>query len=367
MLILPAAIASLTIATWLLLLLVSGGRALFGRLPAGWGRRVLWLTLASIPVHAFLTVPGVFGWIGSKSVATRRDERGYRGPVLATDGSWVMQTRESLGADASGSSSSEANAFRVDLRSADGLALRAFLVPPRGTARATAVLVHGLFRGAFELETVGAMFRDLGCEVLLLEYRNHGGSGRAAASFGPDESLDVSAAVDWLRSRGGDASRRPMVLFGVSMGTAAVVLAAARTRDLAAIVLDAPLGDALATAHRMLARGPGGRKAWAFPQPFRSLILVSLETFSGIDLRDANPVAVLPQLAHVGRVLVIGGGLDSRMPPEEVKRFFERLPQKDSAKELWIRADADHGDVWRVDPDGYRSRLAALLDDVAPR
>ncbi|MGE0142493.1 MAG: alpha/beta hydrolase [Planctomycetota bacterium] len=367
MLILPAAIASFTIATWLLLLLLCGGRALFGRLHAGWGRRALWLTLVSIPIHAFLTVPGVFGWIGSGSVATRRDERGYRGPILASDGRWLMQTRDSLDAEASGTSPKEANPYRLELRSSDGLALRAFLVPPLGSTRASVVLVHGLFRGAFELETVGAMFRDLGCEVLLLEYRNHGGSDRAAASFGPDESLDVSAAVDWLRSRAGEASRRPLVLFGVSMGTAAVVMAAARTQDLAAIVLDAPLGDALATAHRMLARGPGGRKAWAFPQPFRSLILISLETFSGIDLRDANPVAVLPRLGHVDRVLVIGGALDSRMPPEEVRSFFERLPQKESAKDLWIRAGADHGDVWRVDPDGYRSRLAALLDAVAPR
>ncbi|MEY2983068.1 MAG: hypothetical protein RL562_3295, partial [Planctomycetota bacterium] len=35
-----------------------------------------------------------------------------------------------------------------------------------------------------------------------------------------------------------------------------------------------------------------------------------------------------------------------------------------SRKELWILPDADHGDVWKEDPEGYRQRLRAFVARV---
>ena len=63
-------------------------------------------------------------------------------------------------------------------------------------------------------------------------------------------------------------------------------------------------------------------------------------------------------------MLVIGGGLDGRMPPEEVRALYESLPMPDGTKQLWILDGADHGDVWKEDPDGYRQRVRAFVDRV---
>jgi pimeloyl-ACP methyl ester carboxylesterase len=117
-----------------------------------------------------------------------------------------------------------------------------------------AVLVHGIFRGALEIETPGAMLRDLGGEVLLLELRNHGGSEKAPITFGRDEMLDVLTAAEFLQARP-EAAGRPLVFFGVSFGTAAAALAAPQLRDLDGLVLDAPMDDLRATARRLFATG----------------------------------------------------------------------------------------------------------------
>jgi pimeloyl-ACP methyl ester carboxylesterase len=369
------AVLALGGATLLLALLFAGLRAACGKARRGWLRRALLIGLGSLPVHALVTVPAVLGYLGSRRVATRSEERDYAGPRIGADGSWILQSRASLRAEREGHGGVDpelraaAAATAVTLTSADGTRLRAFVVPPAEAApRATAVLVHGLFRGALEIERVGAMFRDLGCEVVLLELRNHGGSGRAPATFGLDEADDVLAAVGWARSRGPEAAARPLILFGVSLGTAAVGLAAPRVERLGGVVVDAPLSDALATAHRMLGGGADPRpRRIALPQPLRSLALTALEWWSGIDLAADRPGEALQQVGEEVPILVIGGADDRRMPPAEVRALFEALPQRLGVKELWICEAADHGDVWEVDPDGYRLRLGAFVERVLRR
>ncbi|MFO1054154.1 MAG: alpha/beta fold hydrolase [Planctomycetota bacterium] len=357
-------------ATFVLLLLIAILRHVLGSPRPGLFRRTLWWALALVPVHVTLTVPATMGWFGSRMVGTRGDERAYLGPRFDADGNWVHQDRDTLKAEARPADAPPPpeSPFAVHFASVDGVTLRAFVVEPRqGEPRATVILVHGLFRGAMEIETPGAMFRDLGCEVVLLELRNHGGSGRAPATFGFREANDVLAAVDFVRKRPGAAGTRPLILFGVSLGTAAIGFAAPKVEHLAGIVVDAPLADAVATAHRMLRDGPRGRAGFTMPQPFRSLALTALEWWSDIDLSADRPGDSLARVAPTVPILVIGGGDDHRMLPDEVRALFARLPQDASHKELWIREGADHGDVWKVDPKGYREHLAAFLSRALSR
>ena len=362
--ILSSVSAILGLATALVLLAWGFVRSRRRRGASRWVRRALIGGLLSMPVHAVLVVPAGLAYLVSSRVGTRTSERGYDGPWITAAGDWLLRgrSRPDSGAQPVGPLAGS----EVELRSADGTRLRAFVVEPRpGTAcRATVVLAHGLFRGAQEVEPVADMFRDAGCEVILLEYRNHGGSGRATPTFGIDESEDVLAAVRHARSRGGAAGRRPLILFGVSLGTAAVGFAAPRVEDLGGLVVDAPLSDAFATAERLLA-GSGRRPpGFQFPWPFGSLILHWVGVFAGHDLASIRPGDALRGLAAEVPVLVIGGGLDGRMPPEEVRALYESLPMPDGTKQLWILDGADHGDVWKEDPDGYRQRVRAFVDRV---
>ena len=365
MLLVPVAIAVFSLGAFLLLLGAVGVRRLFGPIRSGWFRRTVWWALALVPLHAFVILPGVFGFMGSRMVGTRGDERAYAGPRIADDGTWSLQSRESLRTEPPPEGE---NRFAVHFDAEDGVSLRAFVVPPYATApRATVILVHGLFRGALELEAAATTFRGLGCEVILLELRNHGASGRAPTTFGLDESRDVVGAANWARARSAECAQRPLLLSGVSLGTASVAFAAPRIERLAGLVLEAPFMDALETGDRMLRGGPRGRRAFAIPEPFRSLTLTALQMWSGVDLAKNRPIEAVQSLPESARVLVIAGGADERMPPEDVRAFFDRLPQSAAHKEFWLCPGAGHGDVVRTDPAGYRAHVGAFIDSALAR
>ena len=79
---------------------------------------------------------------------------------------------------------------------------------------------------------------------------------------------------------------------------------------------------------------------------------------------DVRPGDALRALPPDVPVTLIGGGDDRRVPPDDVQRLFEELPTEAALKELWIHPTAVHGKVWIEDPDGYRQRVAALLERV---
>lgn len=368
-LLIPA--TAFTLVTFILAALWRVGLALFRRpAPGFWIRTFKWHAGLFV-LHLFVTVPLVFAILLTRFVGTRGDEARYGGPRMADDGSWLLQTRESLAAEKAGNTEvpaaiqAAANARAVLLVARDGVKLRAFLVPAAtppgdGRPRFVAVLVHGLFRGALEIETPGAMLRELGGEVLLLELRNHGGSERARSTFGRDESLDVLAAVDFLRARP-EALGRPLVLYAVSLGTAAVATAAPQVPKLAGLILDAPMDDLVATARREL--GSGGfwqsiRDPWAFA------ILFFAQRLGGVPLDEVRPREALARLPPSVAVLFIGAGHDERMPSDSVRALFDALPTAPDRKDLWIEPEATHGKVWVKAPEEYRRRLARFCERV---
>jgi alpha-beta hydrolase superfamily lysophospholipase len=385
---------ALTAATLLIALLVWLGFKLAHRPFERFWPRVLWIHLGLLVLHTVVVVPVGLGALVSSMTGTRDDERSYRGPRIAADGTWLGQTRETLSTEEATRTGKPAQPFtdektgelkvpvegvkdkaelaKLDaaaeqwltpLKSADGVALRSFLVPARsGPPRFGAVCVHGLFRSAFELETVGSMLRDLGGEVLLLEYRNHGGSGRAKATFGTGESRDVAAALAFLREQL-QTKGRPLVLFGVSLGTVAAALAAPDAQDLAALILDAPIDDLHATGDKML-QGFAARRNQGptLPAPIRSLMLFGAGTFGGVDFDHATARTALSRLPKSTAVLFITAGQDDRVPVESVKSWFAALPTEPDRKDLWIVPDAKHGKVWEVDPAGYRAHLEQILE-----
>jgi hypothetical protein len=362
-----------TLATLLLVALWRVGLALFRRRPApGFWKRTLKGHGYLFLLHVFVTVPLALAFLMTLA-GTRGDEARYGGPRIDDDGTWLAQTRDSLRAEREGKAAvpaavqSAAAARAVSLVAKDGVKLRAFLVPPltvvEGRPRFVAVLVHGLFRGALEIETPGTMLRDLGAEVLLLELRNHGGSGRARLTFGRDESLDVLAAVDFLRARP-EAVGSPLVLYAVSLGTAAVALAAPRVAELDGLILDAPMDDLAATAKRELASGG----FWAsVREPWASTILFFARFARGVPVPEVRPQEALSRLPPSVFVLFIGAGKDDRMPPDSVRALFETLPTAAERKDLWIEPEATHGKVFVKAPEEYRRRLAVLSDKLAPR
>jgi alpha-beta hydrolase superfamily lysophospholipase len=336
------------------------------RKPRAFARTAWRWHLVLVPIYALTAGPLFFAWFGSTRIGTRGDERAYAGPRIDAAGRWIFQSRETLAAEKAGAPIDPelrrvAAASERRIVTADGVALRAFKVPPLGTPRATVVLVHGLFRGGLELETPASLWRDLGAAVLMIEMRNHGASGRTVPTFGRDEREDVLAAAAYVRGDP-DLAGRPLVLFAVSLGTVAVMRAAPDIPELRGVVLDAPTDDLLATAHRMLSREPRpGQRGLGLMQPFRSLTLTAVETWCGFRFDEIRPSESFARTSPDVPVLLVGGGEDVRMPPSTLEEVFRRLPTRPEKKRLWIRPGSDHGQVWVDDPQEYGRKLSEFL------
>jgi alpha-beta hydrolase superfamily lysophospholipase len=344
---------------------------LIGKRPqrAYW-RAVGWVHAALLPVVSFAVLPGFFGWYGSRHVGTRPHERTYAGPRIDRDGRLLVQSWDSLMAEAGGAPPqagadviAAAKARERRIPSTDGVTLRAFRIEAKSEPPvAVVVLVHGLFRPAMEPEPIAALLREQGCECWLLELRNFGGSGRAPFTGGLRESDDVVAAVEFVRAQRGRAST-PVVLGGVSFGTVAIAYALPRLSGIAGVVLDSPIDDLLAAGNRMLTREhvEEGRRALYLAEPWRSLTFRALGAWSGFRIEDVAPGDVLATLPHDLPVLMIGAGDDDKAPPDTVERLFTRLPTVPERKRLWIEPGIGHGRAFLDRPATYAEQLAWLL------
>ncbi len=336
---------------------MQGGFSTKRRRTPGFWKRLFVRQLFLLPVYVFVLVPGILGFVGAKLVRTRGDEVKYEGPVFDARGNWICQDRMTLksGTPKTPESQTDRDRRRVHFTNPAGRRLRAFFVPCRdGRPTAVAILVHGLFRNAMEVEPVAAMFRDLDVDVLLLELSNHGGSERHEFTFGYLEHEDVLAAVDYVRRRPGGIDA-PLILFGVSLGGVAVALAAPKIPELRGLVLDAPIANLLDTAHRQLER------FLKFPSFYTSLMLWHLEFWAGFDLADVRPIDSFGDLPPTLPTLFVGAGRDYRVPPEVVRKGFAELRAPLGVKELWIAEESRHGKVWVDQPQRYSERLRDLL------
>ena len=356
--------------TMVLVLVVGLVRWLLRKPQRRFWRIVGWSHLGLFTIHLFVTFPAFLGWFGSRMLNSRGLEQLYDGPRVAADGEFLMQGWDTLRAERDANKPSVGQ----DIVDAARQRARSVLTPGGVTIRtyrleanveepvAVAVLVHGLFRSSMELEPVANMLRNRGCECWLVDQRNHGQSSRAPFTGGLRESDDLVAVVDYVRSQPGRKDT-PLVLFGVSLGTIAVSLALPRIDNVAGVILDAPIDDLTAAAHRMMAFDrPGDRRSAAYLyEPWRSLILTSLGAWSNFSTTDVSPIEVLATLPHDLPVLVVGEELDDRAPPETVANLYERMPQHEGTKELWHVPNVGHGRAFLELPAAFDEALGRLL------
>jgi len=330
-----------------------------------------WLHLALFPLHLFVVFPAALGYVGSRVIGTRGDERSYQGPRVSASGELLLQTKHTLRQEREQGQPNVADEAleavagrRHQVRTRDGVEIRAYRIEPIDPEPAfVAVLVHGMFRSSMELEPVARMLRQRGGECWLMDQCNHGGSSRAPFTGGLRESDDVVGVVEYVRSQPGLADK-PLVMFGVSLGTIAVTLALPRIDDVAGVVLDAPIDDLTAAAHRMMTFSRQGdrRSSLYMVEPWRSLILTSLGMWSGFSTSDVRPIEIAATLPHDLPVLVIGEGLDDRAPPRTVENLYNRMPQHKGVKQLWQVQNVGHGKAFLEQPAAYDEALGRLLE-----
>lgn len=187
----------------------------------------------------------------------------------------------------------------------DKVQLRGWLIPgvrPDGqlTVQRTIIVVHGRIANRADpsvgiLELSSAFARH-GFAVLSFDMRGNGESPAAPLSYGYFEQRDVLGAVDFLRSGPlpypGLGRPRAIGGWGISMGAATLLFAAAKEPAIQAVVSD----DAFAAIVPLLERE--GRQQWnGLLSPFVPGALIAARALYGVDYYAVRPVDVVAKIA----------------------------------------------------------------------
>jgi alpha-beta hydrolase superfamily lysophospholipase len=218
--------------------------------------------------------------------------------------------------------------FTTHTIASGGATLEAWHVPaeqPRGLM----LLFHGYATCKASLLPEAAAFRAMGYASLLVDFRGSGGSSGSDTTIGAHEADDVAAAVAYAREQW---PGRRLVLFGPSMGAAAILRAAARGGvGPDAVVLECPFDRLLTTVeHRFTMRGLP-----AFP--FARLLLFWGGVQHGFDPFAHNPVEYAAGVRCPA--LLMHGARDRHVAPAEAEAVYAALA---GPKRFALFAEAGH-------------------------
>ena len=181
--------------------------------------------------------------------------------------------------------------------------------------RSAVVIVHGLGDSLESYLEHARPLRERGHSVLLVDLRGHGGSEGSYTTLGGRERADVAAAMDELRRRG--LATHGIVLMGHSMGSVAVLLAAAEGKDVRGVIVEAPYDtyrNTIAHHASLLYHLP----AWV---PTIPSAIAAAEWRAGFDADDVDAVAAARRIQ--APLFAIVDGLDPRMPEAVVRRIYD--------------------------------------------
>lgn len=237
----------------------------------------------------------------------------------------------------------------VSLFSPPDIILRGWYVP--GEAGRTAVIFcHGLNRSRVEMLPQSQFAHSLGFSGLLFDLRHHGTSSGEKTTFGAREKDDVLSAVRWMRRQRPDSK---ILLWGISMGAASAMLAAAEDAGIHAVICDSTYLSLKTTVDhhfRLFFHLP----PWPIAGEIRALAEWRGD-FRGeeIDIMQAaHKLGTRP-------VMFVAQSDDRRMPSTYARQLF--AISTSPSKRLLILNGRRHGHAYRDQPEQYQKAVMEFL------
>lgn len=180
---------------------------------------------------------------------------------------------------------------------------------------AVVILFHGYAASAQSNLERALIFKHLGYNTLLVDFRGSGNSSERTTSMGFFEADDVKAAVDYARNQ---LRYRNIILFGRSMGAAAILKFSSRhSFQPMAIIIECPFDSLLSTTkNRFYAM-----KIPAFP--LAHLLVFWGGVLNGFNGFRYNPSDYADNIK--ARTLILHGERDSRVTGSEVTNIYNHL------------------------------------------
>jgi alpha-beta hydrolase superfamily lysophospholipase len=236
----------------------------------------------------------------------------------------------------------------LEIETADGVTLNTWFVPAP-TPVGTVVLFHGYSQSKDSLLEATSQFVSLGYSCYVVDFRGAGDSSGHYTTIGVHEARDVAAVVAEIEACG------PIVLYGVSMGAAAILRALAHEGvEADAAILDAPFDRMLTTVRNRFEI----MDVPAFPS---AQLLVFWGGLSfGFDAFEHDPVEYAADVSTP--TLILHGSEDRFARPDEVTAVFDALAGE---KQIAIFEGVDHYQLAVVRPIEWREHVEAFLHEHA--
>ncbi len=218
-------------------------------------------------------------------------------------------------------------------------------------AKGCVIFFHGIMVNKTYLEAEASVFRNLGYNVLLIDFRAHGKSSGYTTSFGIDEVQEVQNAFKFASSKGNEK----IILYGVSLGAGVCIRAVSEGLvQPAAIIADMPFGK-LQNYLKARAADVG------FPQePFATLVTFWIGVQQGYNGFRHNTAAYAKNI-HCP-VLVEWGEKDRYVNRDEIEEVYKNIASPN--KRLVTYAGADHQSYLQNDPNLWKDQVALFLQSI---
>jgi len=238
----------------------------------------------------------------------------------------------------------------VTVTTRDGLRLVGWYV--RGQNGATVMLQHGYKDHRGLLLNLAALLSRHGYGVLMQTVRAHDRSDGETITFGHLEMQDLTAWMDYLRSRY-DLDPDRIGIFGASMGGSLAIQFAAQSPHIKAIVADcaySSLRDTMNTSVEFFTGLP--------PFPFAPMILFWAEREGGFRASAIDASRWIPRISP-RPILLLQGGADVVISPDSGRRLFDAAGDP---KELWFDPALGHVEFLAKQPEEFERRVGAFFD-----
>ncbi|UCD27296.1 MAG: alpha/beta fold hydrolase [Planctomycetota bacterium] len=237
----------------------------------------------------------------------------------------------------------------IRIRTNDGLTLDGWFIGEENAER-TIIICHGAGANKGNFVWFLGPLAYKGYNVVFFDFRAHGGSSGRTTTYGIHEKTDVIAVVNWLKRERSDQSRL-IIGLGSSLGSMALILAAAEDPRIDAVILDSPFAShgelAMHHARRLPIIGPF----------LTNILLAAMSVQTGANFFTVSAEKAISEIG-LRPVLIIHGQDDFVMPKSHSRRLY------DAAKgphEIWF-GPGPHSNIVTTDPDGYTKHLFDFLN-----
>ena len=244
----------------------------------------------------------------------------------------------------------EAPSEELEIAASDGRKIVATHLVPDNPGEKWAVLVHGYGRDQRYAGDYAEEYLAKGCHVLTPDLCASGKSEGQYITMGVKESEEIAL---WTQEISAKHPQAEIVLHGVSMGAAAVLMAAARADadNLYAVIEDC----GYTSAYEMFSAQLG--VIFGLPSfPIMNFVDVVSGMKTGARISEAAPIKVIGQIKVP--ILFIHGSEDRLVPPIMMEELYTVCKTR---KEKLIVIGAGHGDAMKEDGKAYWDCIFAFL------